>query len=30
MATSGPGALHLLTGLYGARMDNQPVLPGKK
>ncbi|PNG87738.1 thiamine pyrophosphate-requiring protein [Pseudomonas putida] len=26
MATSGPGASHLLTGLYDARMDHQPVL----
>ena len=26
MATSGPGAVHLLNGLYDARMDNQPVL----
>ncbi|KTT19893.1 thiamine pyrophosphate-requiring protein [Pseudomonas parafulva] len=26
IATSGPGASHLLTGLYDARMDHQPVL----
>ncbi|MFE5774792.1 thiamine pyrophosphate-requiring protein [Brachybacterium sp. NPDC056505] len=26
IATSGPGAVHLLNGLYDARMDNQPVL----
>jgi pyruvate dehydrogenase (quinone) len=26
MATSGPGAAHLLTGLYDARMDHMPVL----
>jgi pyruvate dehydrogenase (quinone) len=26
MATSGPGATHLLTGLYDARMDHMPVL----
>lgn len=26
LATSGPGAIHLLNGLYDARMDNQPVL----
>ncbi len=26
MATSGPGAVHLLNGLYDARMDNMPVL----
>lgn len=26
MATSGPGAVHLLNGLYDARMDNQPVV----
>ncbi len=26
MATSGPGAVHLLNGLYDARMDHQPVL----
>lgn len=25
-ATSGPGAIHLLNGLYDAKMDNQPVL----
>ncbi len=25
-ATSGPGAIHLLNGLYDARMDHQPVL----
>jgi len=26
MATSGPGATHLITGLYDAKMDHQPVL----
>ena len=26
LATSGPGALHLLTGLYDAKMDHVPVL----
>jgi pyruvate dehydrogenase (quinone) len=26
IATSGPGAIHLLNGLYDAKMDNQPVL----
>ena len=26
MATSGPGAIHLLNGLYDAKMDGQPVL----
>jgi pyruvate dehydrogenase (quinone) len=26
MATSGPGASHLLTGLYDARMDHMPVM----
>src|SRR5437667_2522086 len=26
MATSGPGAIHLLNGLYDARMDHAPVL----
>jgi len=26
LATSGPGATHLLTGLYDARMDHMPVL----
>src|SRR5437773_10344316 len=26
MATSGPGAIHLLNGLYDAKLDNQPVL----
>ncbi|WP_240613409.1 thiamine pyrophosphate-binding protein [Brachybacterium endophyticum] len=26
IATSGPGAIHLLNGLYDARLDNQPVL----
>jgi pyruvate dehydrogenase (quinone) len=25
-ATSGPGATHLITGLYDAKMDHQPVL----
>jgi pyruvate dehydrogenase (quinone) len=26
LATSGPGASHLITGLYDARLDHQPVL----
>src|ERR671927_467470 len=26
LATSGPGAAHLLTGLYDAKMDHRPVL----
>lgn len=26
LATSGPGALHLITGLYDARLDHMPVL----
>jgi pyruvate dehydrogenase (quinone)/pyruvate oxidase len=26
LATSGPGAIHLLNGLYDAKMDQQPVL----
>src|ERR1043165_2062782 len=26
IATSGPGASHLITGLYDARLDHQPVL----
>jgi pyruvate dehydrogenase (quinone) len=26
MATSGPGATHLITGLYDARLDHQPVV----
>jgi pyruvate dehydrogenase (quinone) len=26
LATSGPGAIHLLNGLYDARMDHQPVI----
>src|SRR5690606_34203162 len=26
LATSGPGAIHLLNGLYDASMDHQPVL----
>jgi len=26
IATSGPGAIHLLNGLYGAKLDHQPVL----
>jgi pyruvate dehydrogenase (quinone) len=26
IATSGPGAVHLLNGLYDAKLDNQPVL----
>ena len=26
MATSGPGAIHLLNGLYDAKLDHMPVL----
>ena len=26
LATSGPGAIHLLNGLYDAKLDNTPVL----
>src|SRR5215471_9987509 len=26
LATTGPGAIHLLNGLYEAKMDRQPVL----
>ena len=26
IATSGPGAVHLLNGLYDAKLDHQPVL----
>jgi pyruvate dehydrogenase (quinone) len=26
LATSGPGAIHLLNGLYDAKMDHQPVV----
>jgi len=26
LSTAGPGAIHLLNGLYDAKMDNQPVL----
>src|SRR5215210_260418 len=26
IATSGPGAIHLLNGLYDARLDHQPVV----
>lgn len=26
MATSGPGAIHLLNGLYDANLDHQPVV----
>src|SRR3954447_18446423 len=26
LATSGPGAIHLLNGLYDAKMDHAPVL----
>src|SRR5215468_1324097 len=26
MATSGPGAVHLLNGLYDAKLDHQPVM----
>src|SRR3954469_13773527 len=28
VATSSPGAFHLLNGLYDAQMDNQPVVAG--
>src|SRR6201998_1263848 len=27
LATSGPGGIHLLNGLYDAKMDGVPVLP---
>src|ERR1700748_3584466 len=27
LATSGPGAIHLLNGLYDAKMDHAPVVP---
>src|SRR5256885_17270337 len=27
IATSGPGAIHLLNGLYDAKLDHAPVLP---
>ena len=27
LATSGPGAIHLLNGLYDARLDRQPAQP---
>ena len=26
VATSGPGAIHLLNGLYDAKLDNTPVI----
>src|SRR5689334_24940301 len=26
VATSGPGGIHLLNGIYDAKLDNQPVL----
>ena len=26
LATSGPGGIHLLNGIYDAKLDNQPVL----
>ena len=26
IATSGPGAIHLLNGLYDAKLDNTPVI----
>jgi pyruvate dehydrogenase (quinone) len=26
MATSGPGAIHLINGLYDAKLDHQPVI----
>ena len=26
LATSGPGASHLITGLYDARLDHMPVM----
>jgi thiamine pyrophosphate-dependent acetolactate synthase large subunit-like protein len=26
LATSGPGAIHLLNGLYDAKADNTPVI----
>ena len=26
IATSGPGAIHILNGLYDARLDHQPVV----
>src|SRR3954468_15249065 len=26
IATSGPGGIHLLNGIYDAKLDNQPVL----
>ena len=28
VATSGPGGIHLLNGLYDAKLDGVPVLPG--
>jgi len=27
LATSGPGGIHLLNGLYDAKLDHQPVVP---
>jgi pyruvate dehydrogenase (quinone) len=29
-ATSGPGAIHLLTGLYDAKMDHMPVVASRR
>ena len=29
LATSGPGAIHLLNGLYDAKLDHQPVEIGR-
>jgi pyruvate dehydrogenase (quinone) len=29
LATSGPGAIHLLNGLYDAKLDGAPVLAGR-
>lgn len=29
LATSGPGGIHLLNGLYDAKLDGQPVLPSR-
>src|SRR2546430_8894187 len=30
LATSGPGGIHLLNGLYAAKLDHQPMLPGTR
>ena len=30
MATSGPGAIHLLNGLYDAKLDHVPVVRGRR